>query len=60
MHKCALDLPKPQEIPVNIVKALWRPWIGNQYSNSMTENKGAAFHALQQQDTLAERSKALA
>ena len=60
MHKCVLNPPAPYEICVNIVKALRRPWVVNRCADSMAENKIAASHALQQQDTLAERSKALA
>ena len=60
MHRDALDPLKPDDMSVNIVKALRRPWFGKQCAKSAVGNKIRASHALQQQDTLAERSKALA
>ena len=55
-----LNPPGPDETPVNIAKALRRPLVVNRCVDSVIDNQIAASRALRQQDTLAERSKALA
>ena len=57
MHGGALDPLKPDDMSVNIVKALWPPWVANRCANSTAGNKAATRKDFQRHSATGTRTR---